>query len=165
MIVFKNLFKRKNIYYYVLIIELLYLCKLIMDVPTPIYFQGIQINNVPSENENLVNSKGVLTQILYIDSLKEKEKKEYEKKNYACCCCGKGKANQYVCQILTLYIILFCLIICSMVFRISSIPMYNILRSEDLSRFKLYSTGYSIDFIQNTIYNSNQNKTTNNNNT
>ena len=46
-----------------------------------------------------------------------------------------------------------------MVFRISSIPMYNILRSQGLSRFKLYSTGYSIDFIQNTIYNSNKNQT------
>ena len=43
-----------------------------------------------------------------------------------------------------------------MIFRISTIPMYNILRNKDLANFKLYSTGYSIDFVENTIFNSNQ---------
>ena len=51
-----------------------------MDVPTSKTFHDIQIYKVQKENDNLVNSKGILTQILYIDSLKEKEKKEYEKK-------------------------------------------------------------------------------------
>ena len=133
-----------------------------MDVPTPINNQNTQINNFPRENEHLININGVLTQILYKDSLNEKEKKEYEQKNYICCCCGKGQ-NKYICQIFILYIILFCFIICSMIFRISTIPMYNILRNKDLANFKLYSTGYSIDFVENTIFNSNQIETSNNN--
>ena len=121
-----------------------------MDVPTPINYQNIQINNISKENENLIDLNGVLVQFPYIDSLKEKEKKEYDQKNNACCCCGNG-ANNYICQIFVLYIILFFFIICSIIFRISTIPRYNILRNQDLANFKLYSTAYTTSSIKNII--------------
>ncbi len=69
-----------------------------MDVPTPMNYQNTQINRFPRENEHLININGVLTQILYKDSLNEKEKKEYDQKNNICYCCGKGQ-NKYICQI------------------------------------------------------------------
>ena len=40
-----------------------------------------------------------------------------------------------------------------MIFRINTIPMYNILRSQDLARFKLYSTVYSMIDIEDIIEN------------
>ncbi len=125
-----------------------------MDVPTPINYQNTQINSFPRENEHLINIKGVLTQILYKDSLNEKEKKEYDQKNNACCCCGNG-ANNYICQIFVLYIILFFFIICSMIFRLSTIPRYNFLRNQDIARLKLYSTAYTTSSIDNIINNNN----------
>ena len=51
-----------------------------MDVPTPINYQNIQINNISKENENLIDLNGVLVQFPYIDSLNEKEKKNMIKK-------------------------------------------------------------------------------------
>ncbi len=125
-----------------------------MDVPTPINYQNIQINNISKENENLIDLNGILVQFPYIDSLKEKEKKKYDQKNNACCCCGNG-ANNYICQIFVLYIILFFFIICSIIFRISTIPRYNILRNQDLANFKLYSTAYTTSSIKNIINNNN----------
>ena len=125
-----------------------------MDVPTPINYQNIKINNISKENENLIDLNGILVQFPYIDSLKEKEKKEYDQKNNACCCCGNG-ANNYICQIFVLYIILFFFIICSIIFRISTIQMYNNLRNQDLANFKLYSTAYTTSSINNIINNNN----------
>ena len=51
-----------------------------MDVPTPINYQNIQINNTSKENQNFLDLNGVLVQFPYIDSLKEKKKKNMNKK-------------------------------------------------------------------------------------
>ena len=67
-----------------------------MDVPTPINYQNTQINSCPRENEQLININGVLTQILYKDSLNEKEKKNMNKKIIYVVVVEKDKINIYV---------------------------------------------------------------------
>ena len=121
-----------------------------MDVPTPINCEDIQINTLSIEKDNLLNIKGILNQIQYVDTLTPKQKQEYEKMYHGCCCCGNSQIK-YICQIITLYIILLFFIICSIIFRISIIPMYNILRTQDLAKYKLYSTVYSMIDIEDII--------------